>query len=172
MKIAYLIVIYLLGIFLPSNARKIGNDKIVNGEDAELGQFPYQVLWAIDNQNQFSVNCGGSIYNKSTIVTAAHCCAHFDRPDPPLPLDATKIIAGQTEVSGSYGQVMEIDSLLIHPNWNGLVDGSHINDVCLLTLKTDLEYNENVKCIKLNDKSINPGTKCVVSGWGRLEVYT
>jgi len=163
MKTFYLI--YLLGIFLPSNARKIINEKIVNGEDAVLGQFPYQVLWAMESNGAFYVNCGGSIYNKSTIITAGHCCVHFDH----YPLSKTKIIAGQIEVSGSYGQVIEIDSYLIHPDYDQEDNNNNWNDVCLLTLKTDLEYNDNVKCIKLNDRSLEPGTKCIVSGWGRLE---
>ena len=165
MKTFYLI--YLLGIFLPSNARKIINEKIVNGEEAVLGQFPYQVLWAMESDGAFYVNCGGSIYNKSTIITAGHCCVHFDH----YPLSKTKIIAGQIEVSGSYGQVIEIDSYLIHPDYDQENTNNNWNDVCLLTLKTDLEYNDNVKCIKLNDRSLEPGTKCIVSGWGRLEVF-
>ena len=165
MKTFYLI--YLLGIFRPSNARKIINEKIVNGEDAVLGQFPYQVLWAMESNGDFYVNCGGSIYNKSTIITAGHCCLHFDH----YPLSKTKIIAGQIEVSGSYGQVIEIDSYLIHPDYDQENSNNNWNDVCLLTLKTDLEYNDNVKCIKLNDRSLEPGTKCIVSGWGRLEVF-
>ena len=160
MKTFYLI--YLLGIFLPSNSKRI-----VNGEDAVLGQFPYQVLWAMESDGDFYVNCGGSIYNKSTIITAGHCCVHFDH----YPLSKTKIIAGQIEVSGSYGQVIEIDSYLIHPDYDQENKDNNWNDVCLLTLKTDLEYNDNVKCIKLNDRSLEPGTKCIVSGWGRLEVF-
>ena len=160
MKTFYLI--YLLGIFLPSNAKRI-----VNGEDAVLGQFPYQVLWAMESDGDFYVNCGGSIYNKSTIITAGHCCVHFDH----YPLSKTKIIAGQIKVSESYGQFIEIDSYLIHPDYDQENKDNNWNDVCLLTLKTDLEYNDNVKCIKLNDRSLEPGTKCIVSGWGRLEVF-
>ena len=49
-------------------------DGIVGGQDAVLGQFPHQVLWSF---NGF-VWCGGSIYNKSTIITAAHCCKPFE----------------------------------------------------------------------------------------------
>ena len=60
MKTFYLI--YLLGIFLPSNSKRI-----VNGEDAVLGQFPYQVLWAMESDGDFYVNCGGSIYNKFSL---------------------------------------------------------------------------------------------------------
>ena len=97
MKTFYLI--YLLGLFLPSNAKRI-----VNGEDAVLGQFPYQVLWAIahrDSVDDFYVHCGGSIYNKSTIITAAHCCAHFDHY--PIPLNKTTSTKGISSIKPEMG---------------------------------------------------------------------
>ena len=45
-------------------------DKIVGGQDAVVGQFPWQVLWT----NDYMIYCGGTIFNESTIITAAHCC--------------------------------------------------------------------------------------------------
>ena len=45
-------------------------DRIVGGQDAVVGQFPWQVLWT----NDFMIYCGGTIFNESTIITAAHCC--------------------------------------------------------------------------------------------------
>ena len=53
MKIIYCTYL-LLGVFLHSDARKIGNDKIVNGEDAVLGQFPYQVVWVKEIDGAFN----------------------------------------------------------------------------------------------------------------------
>ena len=71
------------------------DDRIFNGEDAKLGQFPHQVLWV--NTASFSkVYCGGSIYNESTIITAARCCVWVDRG--PVHLKDTRIIAGKIDI--------------------------------------------------------------------------
>ena len=167
MRIIFLI--FLFGIFQDSYGRNTDNIKIVNGEDAVEGQFPYQVLWAIESHEYYFVDCGGSIYNESTIITAAHCCKSFESPGA-RPLNTTRIVAGQIKSNQTItdGQIKEIESYLIHPNYTGV--HNNFNDVCLVTLKTDLEFNDNVKCIKLNDKFLEPGTSCVVSGWGRMSV--
>ena len=46
------------------------------------------------------------------------------------------------------------------------------NDICLLYLDGDLEYNDDVKNITIEDSAENlkPETECVVSGWGALSV--
>ena len=167
MRIFFLI--FFLGFFYQSDGRTIDNIKIVNGEDAVQGQFPYQVLWAIESHEYYFVDCGGSIYNESTIITAAHCCKGFESPGS-RPLNTTRIVAGQIKSNQTItdGQIKEIDSYLIHPDYTGV--HNNFNDICLLTLKTNLEFNDNVKCIKLNDEYVEPDTKCVVSGWGRMSV--
>lgn len=42
--------------------------RIVGGDDALFGEFPWQVLVKIASHQ-----CGGSIINRRFIVTAAHC---------------------------------------------------------------------------------------------------
>ena len=89
MKLIFLL--FLSGVFQISNGNPTGDIKIVNGEDAVLGQFPYQVLWAYEG----NVLCGGSIYNKSTIITAAHCCKVFEEGEQAEGLlELTSIMAG------------------------------------------------------------------------------
>ena len=62
-----------------------------------LGQFPNQVLWAtpiwLGSYSNRTVFCGGSIYNTSTIITAAHCCIWFENQGQLL--EYTSIIAGR-----------------------------------------------------------------------------
>ena len=53
-----------------SKGENTSDDKIVGGQDAILGQFPWQVVFL----HYGSVMCGGTIYNERTIITAAHCC--------------------------------------------------------------------------------------------------
>ena len=161
-------LLFLFAIFQFSNGNPTNDDRIVNGEDAKLGQFPHQVLWTYTG----NVFCGGSIYNKSTIITAAHCCKPFE--DGELQLVLTNIVAGRLVFDDFVnGQEKSIKSYLIHPDYIGVSQdgsGSHANDVCLLTLESDLEFNDYVKAIELNTEAIDADTKCIVSGWGTLTV--
>ena len=83
----------------------IGNPsgRITNVQDAELGQFPHQVRWAYysnisqcGGNNYCNTFCGGSIYNKSTIITSARCCKPFDWDGHNL--EDTGIITGTTSI--------------------------------------------------------------------------
>ena len=159
--------LFLFGVFQFSNGNPTNDDKIVNGKDAVLGQFPHQVLWARDAHG--SVFCGGSIYDNSTIITAAHCCVPVD--EGTVQLEDMRIIAGRVNISDTAnGQERSIKSYLIHPDYNG--EESQHNDICLLTLMNELDFPMffNVMPIALNDETVEAGTKCLVSGWGALAV--
>ena len=45
------------------------NGRIVGGRDATIEEFPFIVSLLLWNSH----NCGGSILNANTIVSAAHC---------------------------------------------------------------------------------------------------
>ncbi|KAF2889807.1 hypothetical protein ILUMI_16366, partial [Ignelater luminosus] len=62
----------ILGIFAFPNQHleTSDNGRIVGGENANPGQFPYIVSL---QSTSGSHSCGGSIINADTIVTAAHC---------------------------------------------------------------------------------------------------
>ena len=89
-------------------------------------------------------------------------------------MDNPKIIAGDLDTSqvSGFEQKRGISKITIHPDWLG-ADVSFENDVCLLTLDSPLELNDQVKSIELDDNNATyslPDTACKVSGWGTLTV--
>lgn len=42
--------------------------RIIGGDDAQFGEFPWQVLIKIGGRQ-----CGGTLVNRQHVVTAAHC---------------------------------------------------------------------------------------------------
>ena len=63
--------------------------EIVGGEDADPGEFPYQVMLLKEvTQGGFIFFCGGSILNESWILTASHCLfdegGQISASEPPL----------------------------------------------------------------------------------------
>jgi len=156
--IGLFVLIVILG---SSKGENSSDDKIVGGQDATKGQFPWQVLWKSGGK----VYCGGTIYDESTIITAAHCCWGFDN------WEDSQIMAGGIYVDDWSGQLRGIESYLIHPNYTG--NGNNFNDVCLLKLDSDLiseDLGEGlmVMSISLTKEDLPENTKCIVSGWGTL----
>ena len=81
----------------------------------------------------------------------------------------SKIVAGELDLSQPSGfeQIYQISNFKIHPEYQG--EGNNFaNDICLLFLDENLEFNENVTKITINTNETNtePGTLCSISGWG------
>ena len=105
--------------------------------------------------------CGGSIYSSNVIITAAHCCALFGQD---AEYNFHEITAGELSPTLNFGgQRSGIKSHLTHPDYNAQ---TFENDVCLLYLESDFDFNDkNVAAIPLNKQSLpNSGKSCVVSG--------
>ena len=111
--------------------------------------------------------CGGTIFSETVIVTAAHCCKVFE--DTIYDVTWFEVIAGDLILSDNSGleQRSKIKDYLIHPDYT---TNPPTNDICLLYLETELEFNDDVKYIDLEVKDPEPGTMCDISGWGLLEV--
>ena len=136
-------------------------NRIVGGQDAVQGQFPYHVSWCYDDERtgQCINHCAGSIYNDKTIITAAHCCLAVKSR-----WQSWKIVAGELDMTVDSGleQSKRITNYLIHPDFNPQTLN---NDICLLTLDSPLEWNKNVQRIPLSTQ-LDLTSPCLGSGWG------
>ena len=111
--------------------------------------------------------CGGSIYNATTVITAAHCCVGAVADGSSWNL--YNIVAGELDVltNSGFEQRRKIKDHLIHPDYD---ENTLQNDICLLTMDSPFEFNDQVKAIPLDTVGPSTGKNCQVSGWGTLQV--
>ena len=62
-------------------------------------------------------------------------------------------------------QVIPIDQIFIHPNYNPPSTGLDY-DVALIKLRKPIRFNNNVRPVSLPTRDFPPGTNCYVTGWG------
>ncbi|CAG2194663.1 unnamed protein product [Mytilus edulis] len=141
-----------------SNAASIV--KIVNGDNADIEEFPWQVSIQTNDNNYWESHCGGVIIAENWILTAAHCTLFSYRTK-----DGYRVVAG----SSLYSQLnvtRYVKDIYVHKNFQKpeVLD----NDIMLLELKKPLIFGSTINKISL-DRDISKnrtGEQCKVSGWG------
>lgn len=135
--------------------------RIVGGEDAKEGQFPYQVSLRQKSMNNHF--CGGSILSKRFLLTAAHCT--LDENADPANVFA---VVGEIQLR-KRGIVIELDRIIVHPGWERSI---LINDISLLRTAQDIPFSYNVQPIALPKHNLpaNGNTPVILSGWGKSKV--
>lgn len=113
----FLAIFGLLAVIIGSSvcgsiAEKTDGDRVVGGETARPGQFPYQasLRWARrfpNNTYSFGFVCGGSIISDRWVLSAAHCMLYSN-------VSNLVIIAGANHISNDR-EVYHLDRLVIHP---------------------------------------------------------
>jgi len=146
---------------LPSAVR--GQSKIVGGDPAEVGEFPYQLSF---QQYQFGFKfhfCGASIYDASTALCAAHCVYGNDYDNP----SNLRIVAGEYNQEKDEGteQARDVVKIVIHEDYNSR---NFLNDISLLKLSSPLDFNDYVAAIPMAAKGQTFTGKATVTGWGTL----
>merc|ERR1711915_576237 len=126
------------GILLP---KQKGIGRIVGGEEAADGEFPWQVSLRQIGAIGATHFCGGSVLNENWVVTAAHCCAG----QTPLFMH---VVAGGIKLNTGEGEEerRDIEKIIGHPDYSSQ---DLTNDICLLKLEKPLEWTEFVQPIAL-----------------------
>ncbi|MGR9438388.1 serine protease (plasmid) [Rhizobium leguminosarum] len=133
--------------------------KIVGGQKAADGQFPWQVslgvAWVASPADGHF--CGGSILNESWIVTAAHCVDGNTAAD-------IIVTAGTAELEQG-GQRRNVEKILVK---DGYEDAAKGQDVALIKLRSPLTLTGNTSAIPLVAKGtdVSPETRAITSGFG------
>lgn len=131
--------------------------RIVNGSDATIEQYPWQV-----SMNHFgSHRCGGSIISPQLIVTAAHCVRGSVR-------SATTVRAG-SQLHFTGGVVVQVVRAIEHEDYN--IPYNLNNDIALLYLETALPLSRSIRAVQLPypGQETYTGVHATISGWGTIE---
>lgn len=131
-------------------AAKNLSPKIVGGQFAAKNQFPHQVAIMYGG----GLRCGGSIYNKNWIITAAHCVA----------TDLT-ILAGTNKLSDG-GDARKVIKAIPHEDY-----GNFMNDISLLRLEKPLTFDKSIQPIELLTEEVPAGGEVIISGWGKTSNF-
>merc|ERR1712178_329289 len=105
--------------------------------------------------------CGGTIINKRTVITAAHC---YEGADPRL----FQVVVGQHSKRSpdKYTKRYRVAEIKNHPQWN---PRTLENDISIIKLAEDIEFNQAVQpiCLPQSDWIYVDGGNFLVTGWGR-----
>ncbi|KAM9331537.1 chymotrypsinogen A-like [Gastrophryne carolinensis] len=131
-----------------------GYARIVNGETAISGSWPWQV--SLQDRTGFHF-CGGSLVNSLWVVTAAHCGVTTSH----------RVVLGEFDRSSNAEpiQTMSINRVFRHPNYNSNLI---TNDITLIKLSSPAAFNNRVSpvCVAATSDVFYSGERCVTTGWG------
>ncbi|RXN12063.1 transmembrane protease serine 11B [Labeo rohita] len=159
---------YLMLIFLISDTRKAIKAQncgvsslstpIVEGEDAAVGNWPWQVSLQFFGYHI----CGGSLISDEWVLTAAHCVSYLSSAS-----SWTVYLGRQSQnisVSNPHEVIRKVISIIKHPDYK---PSRFTDDIALLRLSKPVNFTNYISpiCLAANDSVFHNGTTCWATGW-------
>ncbi|XP_055551608.1 transmembrane protease serine 9-like [Wyeomyia smithii] len=121
---------------------------IFGGKEARIGNWPWHTAIFHREGGNFEYKCGGTILDKNTILTAAHCVR---LPGGVIDSQHLSIQVGRNRlhVADDRAQEHAADHILVH---RGFYADSVEHDIALIKLATDIKFTDYVQPVCLWDK--------------------
>ncbi len=135
--------------------------KIIGGQTSKK-TWPWMAALVFRGADSYNGQfCGGSLIGSEWVVTASHCTEGMS-------VSEIDVLIGKNSLSGSGGERIEVDRIIMHPDYDNT---NWDNDIALLHLKqasskTVLEvlYPENEDLAAAN-------TGATILGWGKTSPH-
>ena len=154
------------------------NVRIVGGQDASLGQYPWLVNlgYQRNGAGETLFKCGGSLIGPRHVVTAAHCVT-----DLPSGFALAVVRVGEHDLASEQDcqsgvcspepQDMKVKKIVFHPSYGK--PNAFQNDIAVISLEDEVQQNDFVipVCLPFNDEGLDyltpeAGEEVDVAGWG------
>ncbi|XP_035535278.1 ST14 transmembrane serine protease matriptase a isoform X2 [Morone saxatilis] len=137
--------------------------RIVGGQDAEQGEFPWQVSLHVKT---FGHVCGATIISPRWLVTAAHCVQDDGKIKFSQPGTWEAYLGLHTQ--GGIASVVakrNLKQIIPHPNYNAY---TFDNDIALMELDSPVTYSDYIRpiCLPSPQHDFPTGSTVWITGWG------
>ncbi|XP_037711531.1 trypsin beta-like [Drosophila subpulchrella] len=136
------------------------DQRIIGGFPLTIETVPWQVYLKMKVTNDFGEDryksCGGVIYKKDIILTAAHCIVNITTDDISVYFGSAK---------NASGELVKVSKAISHEDYNG-VHYSYAYDIAVLVLSSPIPLGVNASTIEIADETPEAGTAALTTGWG------
>ena len=133
-----------------------GEPRIVGGTPVPNNKYRFMARLQIRNRGGTSSYCGGTLIDRNSVLTAAHC---VDRAR------AVRVVVGRTVLSQNNGQIRNATAVFVHPRYRGSRGRAY--DSAVLKLGSAVR---GIRPISLSSPRQNtlekPGRTLRTAGWG------
>lgn len=132
--------------------------RIVGGSKASPKSWPWQI--GIKSCPDCMYFCGGTIVAKRWVITAAHCVENYVASD-------LYIEAGVTNQKKTTKRKQSFNCTAIYKHQSYGIKAPYDEDIAVLRLSDDVVFNDHVRPLCLNTKSLKTSQRCSVTGYGK-----